>query len=42
MSDTLYHLTGACGEHWHPNLVNMTALALVAVLILRQHAKVSK
>ena len=31
MSDALYHALGLCGEHWHPNLINVS---LVALLVL--------
>ena len=23
MTDFLYHALGICGEHWHPNLINV-------------------
>lgn len=29
MNEALYHALGLCGEHWHPNAINMTALVLV-------------
>ena len=24
----LYHATGLCGEHWHPNAINLTVIGL--------------
>jgi len=27
----LYHATGLCGEHWHPNLINLSVIGLAAV-----------
>ena len=29
MEAFLYHALGICGEHWHPNLINLSAIALV-------------
>jgi len=26
---------GFCGEHWHPNALNITAMALVASLAIK-------
>jgi hypothetical protein len=28
MKDFIYHALGVCGEHWHPNLLNMSLIAL--------------
>ena len=36
MTDALYHALGVCGEHWHPNALNMTALFLVVTYIYRR------
>lgn len=36
MTDALYHALGLCGEHWHPNALNMTALLLVVTYIYRR------
>jgi len=33
MSEFLYHALGFCGEHWHPNAINMTALALTMYMV---------
>jgi len=27
MIELLRHLTGVCGEHWHPNFLNMSMIA---------------
>lgn len=35
MSEYLYHLTGMCGEHWHPNLVNVAFITTCAYLCWR-------
>jgi hypothetical protein len=32
MKEFLWHALGLCGEHWHPNLINITALVLMATL----------
>ena len=24
----LYHATGLCGEHWHPNAINLSVIGL--------------
>jgi len=29
MKDFIYHALGVCGEHWHPNLLNLSLIALV-------------
>lgn len=29
MSEALYHALGLCGEHWHPNLINVSLFALL-------------
>ena len=43
MRDILYHASGLCGEHWHPNAINVTVIVLIASLIARiiykRHAK---
>ncbi len=39
MNEYLYHLTGLCGEHWHPNFINVTFLAMTAILCYRAAAK---
>jgi len=28
MKDFIYHALGVCGEHWHPNLLNLSLIAL--------------
>jgi len=43
MTEFLYHALGICGEHWHPNLINVTAIVMIASIIARiiykRHAK---
>ncbi len=29
MTEFLYHALGICGEHWHPNLINMSLIAML-------------
>lgn len=29
MSEALYHALGLCGEHWHPNLINVSFFAVL-------------
>jgi len=29
MSEAIYHALGLCGEHWHPNLINVSLLGLL-------------
>ena len=29
MKDFIYHALGVCGEHWHPNLLNLSLIALI-------------
>lgn len=36
MNDLFFHLTGACGEHWHPNLINVTILCVVAAYFIKR------
>lgn len=35
MNEYVYHLTGMCGEHWHPNLINLSLAALLAYAAYR-------
>jgi len=35
MTDFIYHAMGFCGEHWHPNAINITAMIMIATLILK-------
>ena len=43
MSEFLYHALGLCGHVHHPNLLNVTAIVLIASIITRiiykRHAK---
>ena len=38
MNEHLYHLTGLCGEHWHPNAINVTFFLMVVCLCYRGFA----
>ena len=29
MSEFLYHALGICGEHWHPNFLNISLILLL-------------
>lgn len=29
LTDFLYHATGMCGEHWHPNAINIGLISLI-------------
>ncbi len=33
MKDIINHLLGLCGEHTHPNLLNVTAIMLGVILV---------
>jgi len=35
MTEFLYHALGICGEHWHPNAINITAIVMIASIITR-------
>ena len=35
MTDFLYHALGFCGEHWHPNAINVTAMILIVSLLVK-------
>jgi len=41
VTDFLYHATGLCGEHWHPNAINLSlmALAIYAACKVKQRKK---
>jgi hypothetical protein len=42
MSEFLYHALGICGEHSHPNLINLSLIALVgfvSVKVIRKQFK---
>ena len=32
MKEFLYHALGICGEHWHPNLINITFMIMLVSL----------
>ena len=35
MTDFLYHVLGFCGEHWHPNAINISDMILISTLIIK-------
>jgi hypothetical protein len=35
MTEFIYHALGFCGEHWHPNAINVTAILMTAILITK-------
>ena len=35
VAEFLYHASGMCGEHWHPNAINLSFIALVGYLVYR-------
>ena len=32
LSDFLWHASGMCGEHWHPNALNVTAIVVLVAI----------
>ena len=38
----LYHATGLCGEHWHPNVINLSFIGLVVYCVGRCVVKFGK
>ena len=35
MTEFIYHALGFCGEHWHPNAINVTTILMTAILITK-------
>ncbi len=35
MSDFLYHALGFCGEHWHPNFLNISLIFLSMFILYK-------
>ena len=35
ISEFLWHASGMCGEHWHPNAINVTAIVIVSCIAVR-------
>ncbi len=35
MQEFLYHALGICGEHWHPNAINITLIVLLISISAR-------
>ena len=35
MKEFLYHALGICGEHWHPNLLNITLIVATVSILTR-------
>lgn len=50
MGEIVSHVVGACGDHWHPNLLNISAITVgfagfisyIKVNILRLWNKIKK
>ena len=42
MTEVIYHVMGFCGEHWHPNAINITAMALIASLVVKRNKTKTK
>ncbi len=36
MDDFLFHFTGACGEHSHPNLLNVTLICALTYFAIKR------
>jgi hypothetical protein len=34
MKEEIYHMLGLCGEHSHPNLINVTFIVLIGVIFI--------
>lgn len=37
MSEFLYHALGICGEHWHPNLLNLSLIGMVSYISIKKY-----
>ncbi len=35
ISEFLRHASGMCGEHWHPNAINVTVIAIAVAIAAR-------
>ena len=35
IKEFLWHASGMCGEHWHPNVINVSAIVLVATCVVK-------
>jgi hypothetical protein len=35
MKDFIYHALGICGEHYHPNLLNLSLISLIIFSITK-------
>ena len=31
LNDFLWHASGMCGEHWHPNAINLSVIGLLVL-----------
>jgi hypothetical protein len=39
MLETIKHLFGLCGEHWHPNIFTIVFLIIVLKLIYKKNVR---
>ena len=39
MKEFIYHALGICGEHTHPNLLNISLIVLVAFVVYKTYKK---
>ena len=35
MTEFLYHALGICGEHWHPNLINLSLITMMSIILIK-------
>ena len=35
MTEFIYHALGICGDHWHPNFINISFPVLIVALTLK-------
>tara|TARA_R100001163_G_C5031430_1_gene171537 strand:+ start:81 stop:215 length:135 start_codon:yes stop_codon:yes gene_type:complete len=35
MTEFLYHALGICGEHWHPNLINLSLITMMGIILIK-------
>jgi hypothetical protein len=39
MTEFLYHALGICGEHWHPNLINLSLITMMFIILIKKFKK---
>jgi hypothetical protein len=40
MNEAIYHALGICGEHSHPNLLNVSLIVLIGYVIIKSRRKI--